>query len=111
MTRPWSESASGPMNATLNPEASTGASRVLTAHDEQLGRGKNVRKELWPEGETVAVNCPNCAVLLDVQIAVVREDGMPFRPADCDVCGAEFDLLADGTTDLTFAPPQRSAES
>lgn len=49
----------------------------------------------------MTVNCPNCTALIDVQIAAVREDDMLFRPA---ACGAEFDLIADGTTDLTFEP-------
>lgn len=67
-----------------------------------------MRKNPWPEGLTMVVDCPNCAVLVDVQIAVVRDDDLPFRPADCNACGAEFDLLADGTAELTFAPPKRS---
>lgn len=36
---------------------------------------------------------------------------MPLRPADCESCGAEFDLSADGTTELTFAPSKQSTHS
>ncbi|MBF3053134.1 hypothetical protein HKW90_01765 [Pseudomonas aeruginosa] len=67
-----------------------------------------MRKNQWPDGETMTVDCPNCSVQVDVQIALVREDDMPYRPADCDACGAEFHLLADGTTELTFAHPKQS---
>lgn len=62
----------------------------------------------WPEGETIAVQCPHCDEDVTVQIVVVRELGGDVRPADCESCGAEFELWSDCTTNLTFAPPKES---
>ena len=59
----------------------------------------------WPEGEKMAVVCPSCNSTVNVQISVVRELGDPLRPADCYQCNAEFDLLADGTTEFVSVPP------
>lgn len=57
----------------------------------------------------MAVQCPNCACSVDVQIAMVRDKfRLPWRPADCEACGATFELSADGSTVLTFAPPKES---
>lgn len=68
-----------------------------------------VSADQWPEGETMPVACPNCARSVDVQIAMVRDEfRLPWRPADCDTCLAEFDLSADGSTTLTLAPPKES---
>lgn len=62
----------------------------------------------WPEGDTLAVECPHCNASVTVQIAVVRELGSDVRPADCESCSAEFELWSDGTTKLTFSPPKES---
>jgi hypothetical protein len=57
----------------------------------------------------MAVACPSCARSVDVQIAMVRDEfRLPWRPADCEACGAEFELADDGTTTLTFTPPKET---
>ena len=63
----------------------------------------------WPAGDTMTVQCPNCARSVDVQIAMVRDEFcLPWRPADCEACAAEFDLSSDGSTTLTLAPPKET---
>lgn len=64
----------------------------------------------WPNGETMAVCCPNCGHLVDVQIAVVREENLPLRPAECDQCLADFELSMDGSTELLSAPPKKTTQ-
>jgi hypothetical protein len=57
----------------------------------------------------MAVQCPNCTRSVDVQITMVRDEfNLPWRPADCEACGAVFELSADGSTELTFAPPKET---
>lgn len=57
----------------------------------------------------MAVQCPNCTCSVDVQIAMVRDEfKLPWRPADCEACGAVFELSHDGTMALTFAPPKET---
>ncbi|EKT4531936.1 hypothetical protein QEM33_004583 [Pseudomonas putida] len=65
-----------------------------------------MRKHPWPDGDTMTVDCPSCRASCSVQIAVVREADMAWRPDECDSCCAQFELMADGTTQLLSAPPK-----
>lgn len=54
------------------------------------------------------VPCPNCSDQVEVQLTEVRRADMRLRPVDCLSCGAEFDLWADGRTEVTLAHPKES---
>ncbi len=64
-------------------------------------------KEPWPQDDTTTVNCPNCDVADEVQLAEVRNLDLPLRPVDCGSCHAHFQLFSDGKTALVEPPVRR----
>lgn len=66
----------------------------------RLERIENMTTAHWPSGDKMQVACPNCGASTNVQISVVREDNLPWRPVDCFDCNAEFILNSDGSTEL-----------
>jgi hypothetical protein len=81
---------------------------VLTADAAWLAQTFTERVAQWPPGETMAVQCPHCQTHMGVDIANAREWDVPWRPVDCDTCLAEFELSADGTTELTLTPAKET---
>ncbi|WP_261154425.1 hypothetical protein [Serratia ficaria] len=65
-------------------------------------------KYKWPKGEYIIVACPNCGFAVEEQMSVVKEKGLPLRPAECDECGCDFNIFHDGRIELLRAPPKRS---
>jgi transcription elongation factor Elf1 len=57
-----------------------------------------MRKNNWPDGETMTVQCPRCDAPNKVQIEVVRENDDPARPDECNACGAYFEVQPEGST-------------
>jgi hypothetical protein len=67
-----------------------------------------MRKNMWPDGETMTVQCPRCQTPNQVQIAVVRADDGPCRPDECMACLVDFEVRPDGKTlQLRTAKDQR----
>lgn len=57
-----------------------------------------MRENMWPEGDTMTVQCPRCGAANDVQITVVRDNDDPFRPDECTACWVSFEVRPDGST-------------
>lgn len=81
---------------------------VPTANADWLAQTFTERVAQWPPGEKMAVQCPYCQAHMSVDIANAREWDVPWRPVDCDTCLAEFELSADGTTELTLTPAKET---
>jgi hypothetical protein len=64
----------------------------------------------WPAGDKMHVACPKCGATTNVQIAVVREDNLPWRPVDCFDCNAEFILNSNGSTELPARTKNQSRQ-
>jgi len=49
----------------------------------------------WPSGDYSNCQCPYCGHRDDVDISVVREDHLDWRPSDCSECFGEYWLFAE----------------
>lgn len=67
-----------------------------------------MRTNMWPDGETMTVQCPRCDAPNEVQIVVVREDDKPCRPDTCSACHADFEVQPDGKAFLLRSAKDRN---
>lgn len=65
-------------------------------------------KYVWPDGELMPVECPDCGNTVNVQIENVRDWDLPSRPDVCFDCGCEFDVSHTGKTTILHGHSKQS---
>lgn len=64
--------------------------RTLSSDAQREVEEREAIRKSWPAGDIGKVPCTFCGFINVVQLSVVREFGLPERPAECEHCGRDF---------------------